>query len=82
MGARLLKATEAACTSPKLFTSTNVSNHPMQLLATPDQPAGPPTHGRMQPLLRHRTDLRHLARQHTHPRQQHLVPRAATPPHD
>ncbi|MFJ4877298.1 GNAT family N-acetyltransferase [Streptomyces sp. NPDC088745] len=32
VGARLLKATEAACTSPKLFTSTNVSNHPMQLL--------------------------------------------------
>ncbi|QEU89803.1 GNAT family N-acetyltransferase [Streptomyces kanamyceticus] len=32
VGARLLKATEAACTSTKLFTSTNVSNHPMQLL--------------------------------------------------
>ncbi len=32
VGARLLKAAEAACTSPKLFTSTNVSNHPMQLL--------------------------------------------------
>ncbi|MFI2415891.1 GNAT family N-acetyltransferase [Streptomyces sp. NPDC018947] len=28
----LLKATEASCTTPKLFTSTNVSNHPMQLL--------------------------------------------------
>ncbi|MFJ8051180.1 GNAT family N-acetyltransferase [Streptomyces luteogriseus] len=32
VGAHLLKATEAACASPKLFTSTNVSNHPMQLL--------------------------------------------------
>lgn len=32
VGARLLKAAEVACTSPKLFTSTNVSNHPMQLL--------------------------------------------------
>jgi GNAT superfamily N-acetyltransferase len=32
VGARLLKATEAACTSAKLFTSANVSNHPMQLL--------------------------------------------------
>ncbi|WP_049567521.1 GNAT family N-acetyltransferase [Streptomyces sp. SBT349] len=32
VGARLLGATEAACTTPKLFTSTNVSNHPMQRL--------------------------------------------------
>ncbi|MER5353913.1 GNAT family N-acetyltransferase [Kitasatospora sp. NPDC002551] len=32
VAARLLKATEAACTTPKLFTSTNVSNHPMQRL--------------------------------------------------
>ncbi|WP_104782295.1 MULTISPECIES: GNAT family N-acetyltransferase [Streptomyces] len=32
VAARLLKDTEAACTSPKLFTSTNVSNHPMHLL--------------------------------------------------
>jgi ribosomal protein S18 acetylase RimI-like enzyme len=32
VGARLLRATEADCTTPKLFTSTNVSNHPMQRL--------------------------------------------------
>ncbi|MFH9736495.1 GNAT family N-acetyltransferase [Streptomyces roseolus] len=32
VGVRLLKAAEAACATPKLFTSTNVSNHPMQLL--------------------------------------------------
>ncbi|MFF4776359.1 GNAT family N-acetyltransferase [Microtetraspora fusca] len=32
VGTYLLKATEAACTTPKLFTSTNVSNHPMQRL--------------------------------------------------
>ncbi|MFF9038837.1 GNAT family N-acetyltransferase [Streptomyces sp. NPDC014892] len=32
VGTRLLKATEAWCTTPKLFTSTNVSNHPMQRL--------------------------------------------------
>lgn len=32
VGVRLLQAAEAACISPKLFTSTNVSNHPMQLL--------------------------------------------------
>ncbi|WP_033329407.1 GNAT family N-acetyltransferase [Streptomyces yerevanensis] len=32
VGTRLLKAVEAACTTPKLFTSTNVSNHPMQRL--------------------------------------------------
>ncbi|MFD4034714.1 GNAT family N-acetyltransferase [Streptomyces sp. NPDC058637] len=32
VGARLLKATESACTTAKLFTSANVSNHPMQLL--------------------------------------------------
>lgn len=32
VGTHLLKATEAACTTPKLFTSTNVSNHPMQRL--------------------------------------------------
>jgi hypothetical protein len=32
VGARLLTATESACTTTKLFTSTNVSNHPMQRL--------------------------------------------------
>jgi ribosomal protein S18 acetylase RimI-like enzyme len=32
VGTQLLRATEAACTAPKLFTSTNVSNQPMQLL--------------------------------------------------
>jgi ribosomal protein S18 acetylase RimI-like enzyme len=32
VGTHLLKATEAACTTPKLFTSTNVSNHPAQRL--------------------------------------------------
>jgi GNAT superfamily N-acetyltransferase len=32
VGRRLLNAVEAACTTPKLFTSTNVSNHPMQQL--------------------------------------------------
>lgn len=32
IGARLLQAVEANCSTPKLFTSTNVSNHPMQLL--------------------------------------------------
>ncbi|WP_200307695.1 GNAT family N-acetyltransferase [Streptomyces adelaidensis] len=32
VGTHLLKATEAACTTPKLFTSTNVSNQPMQRL--------------------------------------------------
>ncbi|MFE6774765.1 GNAT family N-acetyltransferase [Streptomyces sp. NPDC057702] len=32
VGARLLDAAEAACTTPKLFTSTNVSNQPMQRL--------------------------------------------------
>lgn len=30
VGARLLGAAETACTAPKLFTSTNVSNHPMR----------------------------------------------------
>ncbi|WP_251061831.1 MULTISPECIES: GNAT family N-acetyltransferase [unclassified Streptomyces] len=29
---RLVEAVEAACTTAKLFTSTNVSNHPMQRL--------------------------------------------------
>ncbi|MFF8228437.1 GNAT family N-acetyltransferase [Streptomyces caelestis] len=39
---RLLTAVEAACTTPKLFTSTNVSNQPMQqlLLRAGWQPAG------------------------------------------
>ncbi|MCT4353913.1 GNAT family N-acetyltransferase [Streptomyces sp. Je 1-79] len=32
VGAHLLTAVEAACTTAKLFTSTNVSNHPMQAL--------------------------------------------------
>jgi ribosomal protein S18 acetylase RimI-like enzyme len=32
VGVRLLSAAEATCTTPKLFTSTNVSNHPMQQL--------------------------------------------------
>lgn len=32
VGARLLTAVEAACTTPKLFTSTNLSNHPVQHL--------------------------------------------------
>jgi GNAT superfamily N-acetyltransferase len=32
VGAHLLTAAEATCTAPKLFTSTNVSNHPMQQL--------------------------------------------------
>ncbi|MEU3657158.1 GNAT family N-acetyltransferase [Streptomyces sp. NPDC032161] len=32
VGAHLLNAVEASCTSPKLFTSTNVSNQPMQRL--------------------------------------------------
>ncbi|QKW49998.1 GNAT family N-acetyltransferase [Streptomyces buecherae] len=32
VGARLLAAVEAACAAEKLFTSTNASNHPMQLL--------------------------------------------------
>ncbi|WTY09539.1 GNAT family N-acetyltransferase [Streptomyces canus] len=32
VGAHLLAAVETACTTPKLFTSTNVSNHPMQQL--------------------------------------------------
>jgi GNAT superfamily N-acetyltransferase len=32
VGVRLLEAAEAECTAPKLFTSTNVSNHPMQQL--------------------------------------------------
>ncbi|WP_329485760.1 GNAT family N-acetyltransferase [Kitasatospora sp. NBC_01246] len=32
VGARLLQAVEASCSTPKPFTSTNVSNHPMQLL--------------------------------------------------
>ncbi len=32
VGARLLTAVEAACATEKLFTSTNASNHPMQLL--------------------------------------------------
>ncbi|MEU9735972.1 GNAT family N-acetyltransferase [Streptomyces sp. NPDC048002] len=32
IGARLLRAAEAACATPKLFTSTNVSNQPMQAL--------------------------------------------------
>ncbi|MFF9804593.1 GNAT family N-acetyltransferase [Streptomyces coeruleorubidus] len=39
---RLLTAVEAACATPKLFTSTNVSNQPMQqlLLRAGWQPAG------------------------------------------
>ncbi|GAA2382403.1 GNAT family N-acetyltransferase [Streptomyces coeruleofuscus] len=39
---RLLAAVEAACTTPKLFTSTNFSNQPMQqlLLRAGWQPAG------------------------------------------
>ncbi|MFK0102019.1 GNAT family N-acetyltransferase [Streptomyces sp. NPDC091040] len=32
VGQRLLEAVAAACTTPKLFTSTNVSNQPMQRL--------------------------------------------------
>ncbi|MFD5193990.1 GNAT family N-acetyltransferase [Streptomyces sp. NPDC058357] len=32
VGAHLLNAVEASCTSPKLFASTNVSNQPMQRL--------------------------------------------------
>jgi GNAT superfamily N-acetyltransferase len=32
VGARLLTAVETVCTTAKLFTSTNVSNHPMQQL--------------------------------------------------
>ncbi|MGW5639744.1 GNAT family N-acetyltransferase [Streptomyces sp. NPDC003832] len=42
VGARLLRAAEAACSAPKLFTSTNVSNQPMQSLlhALGWQPAG------------------------------------------
>ncbi|GAA2958560.1 MULTISPECIES: GNAT family N-acetyltransferase [Streptomyces] len=32
VGRRLLDAVAASCTSPKLFTSTNVSNQPMQRL--------------------------------------------------
>ncbi|MFF8392640.1 GNAT family N-acetyltransferase [Streptomyces sp. NPDC016172] len=32
VGAHLLTAVETVCTTPKLFTSTNVSNHPMQHL--------------------------------------------------
>lgn len=32
VGARLLTAVETVCTTTKLFTSTNVSNHPMQQL--------------------------------------------------
>ncbi|MFJ6699548.1 GNAT family N-acetyltransferase [Streptomyces sp. NPDC091272] len=32
VGARLLTAVERACTTTKLFTSTNVSNHPVQRL--------------------------------------------------
>ncbi|MFG3253414.1 GNAT family N-acetyltransferase [Streptomyces sp. NPDC048172] len=32
VGARLLTATETVCATAKLFTSTNVSNHPMQQL--------------------------------------------------
>ncbi|MFF7307897.1 GNAT family N-acetyltransferase [Streptomyces sp. NPDC008137] len=42
VAARLLTAVEAACTTPKLFTSTNVSNRPMRhlLLKAGWQPAG------------------------------------------
>ncbi len=32
VGAHLLRALETTCVTPKLFTSTNVSNHPMQQL--------------------------------------------------
>lgn len=32
VGSRLLDEAAAVCTAPKLFTSTNVSNHPMQRL--------------------------------------------------
>ncbi|MFI7277731.1 GNAT family N-acetyltransferase [Streptomyces sp. NPDC049879] len=32
IGRRLLAAVEAECATPKLFTSTNVSHHPMQRL--------------------------------------------------
>ncbi|MEJ2859243.1 MULTISPECIES: GNAT family N-acetyltransferase [unclassified Saccharothrix] len=32
VGARLLESAEKSCTAPKLFTSTNVSNQPMQRL--------------------------------------------------
>lgn len=34
VGARLLTAVETTCTTSKLFTSTNVSNHPMRRLLT------------------------------------------------
>ncbi|MFD5899247.1 MULTISPECIES: GNAT family N-acetyltransferase [unclassified Streptomyces] len=42
VGARLLTAVETVCTTTKLFTSTNVSNHPMQRLLQHAQwhPAG------------------------------------------
>nr|WP_234046944.1 GNAT family N-acetyltransferase [Streptomyces adelaidensis] len=61
VGAHLLTATETACTTAKLFTSANVSNHPMQHLlqragrcpvglltaSTSDRPGthSPETHG-------------------------------------
>ncbi|MEU0695641.1 GNAT family N-acetyltransferase [Streptomyces niveus] len=32
VGAQLLRAAETTCTTPKLFTSTNASNHPMRRL--------------------------------------------------
>jgi GNAT superfamily N-acetyltransferase len=32
VGERLLRAAAASCRTAKLFTSTNLSNHPMQLL--------------------------------------------------
>lgn len=32
IGAHLLQAAEATCSTPKLLPSTNVSNHPMQSL--------------------------------------------------
>lgn len=42
VGAQLLTAVEAPCTTPRLFTSTNVSNHPMRRLLSRAgwQPAG------------------------------------------
>lgn len=42
VGARLLTAVETTCMAPKLFTSTNTSNHPMQQLLQRAgwQPAG------------------------------------------
>lgn len=62
VGHRLLNAAAASCTTPKLFTSTNVSNQPMQRLL---QRNGWSPVGLLHGLDEGDPELFYLCRQHT-----------------